>query len=293
MSAPAKINLYFEVLKKRHDGFHEIETLMSAISLSDSLALTATEDAMISVNCRWADVDQTSPLPPSGENLVTKALLALQQESHGSLGAQVDLVKRIPLAAGLGGGSSDAAAALLAANVAWKLHWSTERLASIAAKLGSDIPFFLQSGAAICRGRGEIIEPVQGFPALHLVIVKPSAGLGTAEVYRHCQPAKATCSLKSLQNGLAGGDLRCLSGKLHNGLAPSALELCPAVGRTLQKLRNAGCIEVLMSGSGSSCVGICRSAANARCVAKRMLAQNLGRAYVCRTLCGATSSNRE
>src|SRR5262249_54226146 len=122
-------------------------------------------------------------VPTGPDNLVVKALRLLQERSGCHLGARVELLKQIPMAAGMGGGSSDAAAALRLANHAWRLSWNDTPLTELAAELGSDIPFFMSQGAAICRGRGEQVERVRQLPALHFVIVKPADALGAGEVY--------------------------------------------------------------------------------------------------------------
>src|SRR5205823_2480704 len=119
-------------------------------------------------------------LPQEADNLVTRAMQMLRSQAHVAAGARVQLLKRIPSAAGLGGGSSDAAAALVAANAGWELNWPQAELAALAARLGSDVPFFLGHGPALCRGRGEQIEPVGGLGCLHFVLVRPPAGLSTA-----------------------------------------------------------------------------------------------------------------
>ena len=150
--APAKLNLYFEVLGRRSDGFHDVESLMVPLRLADSIALTPTlptgdgPSGEITLDIRTSfplRVPLESPRVPSGSaNLVVKALERLHERSGCSLGARVELVKRIPLAAGLGGGSSDAAAALALANRAWDLRWPINRLVEVAAEIGSDVPFF-------------------------------------------------------------------------------------------------------------------------------------------------------
>ena len=150
VDAPAKLNLFLEVLERRPDGFHEIETLMVPISLFDTLWLRPTPHPGIHLQCVWAPglalTDAVSyaatTLPAVEENLVYKSLTRLAKAADVPYGADVFLVKRIPAAAGLGGASSDAAAALLAANAAWNLQWSRTQLQELAATLGSDIPFF-------------------------------------------------------------------------------------------------------------------------------------------------------
>jgi len=170
---PAKVNLYLEVLTRRADGFHEIDTVMAGVSIYDSLRFEAIRGSEIRLNCRWGlgcanlppDANGDLPheplysdIPGGSENLVWRAVELLRKAGGLERGASIELVKRIPAAAGLGGGSSDAAAALVAANYGWNLNLPQEQLRELAAELGSDVPFFLSGlssgGAARCRGRG-------------------------------------------------------------------------------------------------------------------------------------------
>src|SRR6476469_7269340 len=177
VSAPAKVNLFLEVLGKRADGYHEIATLMLAIDLEDELDVAPAESGELSLTC------DDPALPTGPENLVLKAASRLRAETGTSAGARIHLRKRIPWAAGLGGGSSDAAAALEGLNELWKLGLSTAALARVGSDIGSDVPFFLNGPAAWCTGRGEVVTPVKVGKPLDLVLVKPAEGLGTAEVY--------------------------------------------------------------------------------------------------------------
>ena len=284
IQAPAKLNLFLEILAKRPDGFHEIETLMSPIGLYDSLSFRATESAEIRLDARWAaglalgdstEIEALGDLPPPEKNIVFKAAALLQQRSGCGRGAEICLIKRIPSAAGLGGASSDAAAVLVAANIAWELDFSRERLAELAAELGSDIPFFLGSGSAICRGRGERIEEV-GPIHLHVVVVRPPVGLSTPQVYKHCRPAGTPGCVHKLQSGLRRGNWKEIKSALVNRLEEPAAQLTPWIGRLRKEFENAGCIAQQMSGSGSSYFGICENARHARCVASRLRSKNLG-----------------
>jgi 4-diphosphocytidyl-2-C-methyl-D-erythritol kinase len=288
--APAKLNLFFEVLAKRADGFHEIETLMVPIGLYDSLALYSrppsssdSDSGTVAVSARWASPDLEAafgPLPATSDNLVTRAVKLLQKQSGSNRGAQVQLTKRIPSAAGLGGGSSDAAAALLLANTAWELGWSHQQLASVAAELGSDVPFFLQPGAAICRGRGEIIEPMGRQPALHYVVVRPPEGLSTPAVFKSCRPAEQPRELKPIVQALRTGDLRLVARHLFNRLEPAAASLTGWIDRLREEFRRVGSIAAQMSGSGSSYFGLCHHARHARRVAAQLRARGLGHVFV-------------
>ena len=278
IQAPAKINLFLEILAKRPDGYHEIETLMCRIGLYDSLSLRATGSPEIRLDCRWAaglTRYALGDLPPPEENIVTKAASLLQQRSRCGRGAEIRLVKRIPSAAGLGGASSDAAAVLVAANIAWELNWSREQLVELAAELGSDIPFFLGSGSAICRGRGERIEPTQPI-RLHMVVVRPPVGLSTPQVYQGCRPACTPASVRTLQSGLSKGNWNVVKSALVNRLEEPAAQLNPWIARLRKEFETAGSIAQQMSGSGSSYFGICENARHARRVAGRLRGRDLG-----------------
>lgn len=281
--APAKLNLHLEILARRPDGFHEIETLMVPVSLYDTLQfLPRTDDDRLTLDCSWAPGLQAQSgaslgdLPPAETNIVYRALELLRRESGVTSGADVRLIKRIPSQAGLGGASSDAAAALLAANVGWQLHWSRPRLAELAGRLGSDIPFFFTGGAAICRGRGEKIEPLGTVPPLAIVIVRPAEGLATPAVYKACRVPEQPADSKALSQSLARGDASSVGSRLMNRLQAPAEQLCSAVAVLREAFSRTDCLGHQMSGSGSSYFGIGRNPAHARRLAARLRAQRLG-----------------
>jgi 4-diphosphocytidyl-2-C-methyl-D-erythritol kinase len=306
VQAPAKLNLFFEVLGTRGDGFHEIETLMLPINLYDSLTFTPSFAAPspeessaatssldpqslvdgIALDCRWASsADQTTQLgtlPPAAENLAHRAAVLLRRRAGLAAGATIRLVKRIPSAAGLGGGSSDAAAALLAGNLAWGLHWPLARLSELAAELGSDVPFFLSGRAAICRGRGERIESVDFPTALHAVVVRPPEGLSTAKVYARCSPPREPRAVAPAVAALRSGDLGQLGRAIYNHLEKPAAELSQWIARLRHEFSLAGCLAAQMSGSGTSYFGICHHAAHARHVAGRLRCREVGQVYAVR-----------
>ncbi|MFN0019778.1 MAG: 4-(cytidine 5'-diphospho)-2-C-methyl-D-erythritol kinase [Pirellulaceae bacterium] len=285
VQAPAKINLFLEILAKRPDGYHEIETLISPIGLYDSLSFCPSESPEVQLDCRWAaglvrnqprqEECSLGDLPPAEKNIVHKAASLLRERSGCERGAEIRLVKRIPSAAGLGGASSDAAAVLMAANIAWQLDWPRERLMDLAAELGSDIPFFLGSGSAICRGRGERIENV-GPIHLHVVVARPPVGLSTPQVYKHCRPPSTPVCVNKLQSDLRSGNWKDIKSALVNRLEEPAAQLTPWIGRLRKEFADAGCIAQQMSGSGSSYFGICENARHARCVASRLRSKRVG-----------------
>ena len=285
VQAPAKLNLFFEVLAKREDGYHEIETLVYPIGLYDTLHFKDDPEGQIKLDCREGSGacgqqgSRRERLPQGADNLVVRAVELLRSRSGVRCGASLQLVKRIPAAAGLGGGSSDAAAALVAANAVWGLGWSTVQLGRLGAELGSDVPLFLTPGPAICRGRGEEVEPVGGLPPLHFVLIRPPGGLSTAAVYRACQPATNPQSSAPLLQSLVQGDLARAGRLLFTRLEWAAETLSPWIKRLRHELSRTDCLGYRMTGSGTCCFGLCRHARHARRVARRLQARGIGIAY--------------
>jgi 4-diphosphocytidyl-2-C-methyl-D-erythritol kinase len=297
--APAKINLFLEVLARRPDGYHELETLISAVGLYDSLVFTPQAGPDIQLEARWgigfAAAQAQGKLPGSaarellyGEiphgpaNLVWRAAELLRERAGIRTGAFIQLIKRVPAAAGLGGASSDAAATLLAGNVAWRLDWPIPRLKQLAAELGSDVPFFLGGGSAVCRGRGEQLEEAR-VPRLHLVIVRPPVGLSTPRVYAACRPAGRPVGAGPLLSALERGDPAAVR-HVQNTLTAAAAAVEPGMMREVEnRLSRQPFIARQMSGSGSSHFGICHTARQARRLAARLRAEGIGAAFVTTT----------
>lgn len=273
--APAKLNLFLEVLAKRSDGFHEIETLMVPIGWYDSLRFAADPSGEISFACQQISTS-TEPVPTGDENLVVRAVKLLRDRSGTKQGARLELVKRIPAASGLAGGSSDAAAALMAANLDWQLNWPREQLIPLAAELGSDVPFFLGQGAAICRGRGEMMEPVAGLGPMWFVVVRPPVGLSTPAVYKACRPAAEPRRAEPLVSSLRSGDLGAAARHFHNALQIAAEGLCEWIARLKQAFADFDCLAHQMSGSGSAYFGLCRHARHARRIAASLRSRGVG-----------------
>jgi 4-diphosphocytidyl-2-C-methyl-D-erythritol kinase len=310
--APAKLNLFLEVRAKRSDGFHEIVTLMTAVTIFDTLWFVPEQRRQLDLSCGWAaplrnEQRVRTPLrqgaalgdlPEGADNIVIRALRLLRERAGILAGARVRLVKRIPSAAGLGGASSDAAAALVAANRAWQLGWSRERLGRVAADLGSDVPFFLRPTAAVCRGRGERVDPVPGLGKMHFVVVRPPGGLSTPEVYRHCRPADKEIPIGPLLAALRRGDIARAGLMLVNRLQETAESLSPWIGRLRREFDDTDCVAHQMSGSGTGYFGICRSARHARRVVARLQTRNVGCVYRAENIgvgdpCGAPSATKE
>jgi 4-diphosphocytidyl-2-C-methyl-D-erythritol kinase len=291
--APAKLNLFLEVLGKRSDGFHEIETLMYPIGLYDTLIFGDAPDGRISLTCQQTGSEAVPPsaasgaeaLPAGDDNLVVRAVELVRRSLGVAKGARLRLIKRIPLAAGLAGGSSDAAAALFATNHVWRLGLTRDELAALAAKLGSDIPFFLHGGPAVCRGRGEIIESTHGLGQLHFVVVRPPVGLSTADVYRACRAPAEARRVTGLIGALRRGSLAGAAGCLHNGLQAAAESLSPWIARLSREFGRLDFLGHRMSGSGTSYFGLCRHARHARRLAALLRVRGVGRVYAVQGTC--------
>jgi 4-diphosphocytidyl-2-C-methyl-D-erythritol kinase len=273
--APAKVNLYLEVLGKRSDGYHAIETLMVTAGLFDTLVLRAAP-AEVSLTC-------TDPALSNGEdNLVMRAARLLQArlpQARSGKGCQMRLIKRIPMAAGLAGGSSDAAAALAGLNRLWQLGLSGEELARLGAELGSDVPFFFHTPAAWCTGRGEIVTPAAVGGRLDLVLLCPAFGLSTAQVYRQitvpAQPASGT----AMRAALARGDVAEVGRHLFNRLEEAAVRLDSRVAEYYKRLADMASAGQLMSGSGSALFALCRSTGEAERIAVTLRASATADGY--------------
>lgn len=250
--AYAKINLTLDVLGKRTDGYHELATVMQTIDLYDTLCLTFTDDPHIEVICDTPELSTGNNLAAHAAKSILQCRDALQPVRQPGL--TIELSKRIPVAAGLGGGSSDAAAVLLALQQWWEIPLSQAEMLALAASLGSDVPFFLTGGLALCEGRGEVVTPLPapetGFMRW-LVLLKPPIGLSTATIFRHLSASDYTDGRYSRAFSAsvqAGASFQ--KEHLHNSLERGVLECYPEVARAKADMLHAGAQWVQLSGSG-------------------------------------------
>jgi 4-diphosphocytidyl-2-C-methyl-D-erythritol kinase len=260
---PAKINLSLRVGPLRDDGYHDVVTILQAIELTDTLRFAARRGPL-SLEVRGADVvaDPT--------NLVWRAAATLWRAT-GRAGdprdVAITLEKKIPSEAGLGGGSSDAAAALAGLNVMWKLDWPRTRLLGLAAELGADVPFFLVGGAALGDGRGEKLLPLADVKRLGVVILKPPFGVATADAYRWldelCAAAKSRPKVAASEAGL---DLGWPTGPVPiiNDLQDPVLRRHPELAAAIAACHREGAMAAGMSGSGSAVFGVFAESAASR-----------------------------
>lgn len=273
----AKVNLTLEVLGKRADGYHEIATVMQAVDLSDRITLDDADD----VELRSSGVE----VPTDARNLALRAAVALRQAAGVRSGVRITLDKRIPVAAGLGGGSSDAAGVLVGLNRLWRLRWPLERLEGVATTLGSDVPFFLRGGTALATGRGEKVEPLRG-RSLALVLVNPKFPVSTAEMYGRLTPAMYSDggATRALAGSLGRSTAR-VAASLYNGMQAAAAGVFPQIAQMRAALLAAGALGALMSGSGPTVFGVARSYEQARQIRARV-ARGSWECWAVRTLTG-------
>ena len=274
--APAKLNLFLRIVARRPDGFHDIESVMASVDLYDTVTLETTSSSEIELTVIDSSVRTLSgsmrlEAPVGPENLVIRAADLLRQHAGCELGARITLIKRIPSSAGLGGGSSDCAAALMGLNRLWNLHLPRSELVALAGRLGSDVAFFLsESPVALCVGRGEQVEPLRISTGLHFVVTKPASGLPTPAVYQRCVPDASGQQVSGFVKSLAAGTIGGMARRLHNGLQAPAESLSSEVSRLRQLFEQLPVAGHQMSGSGSSYFGLCASRRQALRVASRL-----------------------
>ncbi len=257
-TAPGKINVCLRVGPVRDDGYHDVATIFQAVSLVEEV--TASESESISVS--FTGPIDTSALTVDESNLVLRAARAVAAESGYTGGADIQVIKRVPIAGGMGGGSADAAATLVAVDALWGTNLGMPRLAEIAATLGADVPFALHGGTALGVGRGDVLSPVLAKATFHWVLVLNEVGLSTPDVFRQLDRHRAEHSIEietvavdpaidpNLLQALRSGDAMALGEYLRNDLQAAALQLMPNLGETLEFGETHGALAGIVSGSG-------------------------------------------
>jgi len=248
----AKVNLDLRILGTRPDGFHDLKTIFQALALFDSVTVTSRRGPL-AVTCDEPDI------PTDQRNLVWKAASLLHRTVTGKSSAPrdiaIDLRKRIPSEAGLGGGSSNAAMTLLALNKLWKLDLDLATLSRIGALLGADVPYFMVGGTSLGLGRGDDIYPLADMPPVHVVILRPGFGVSTAEAYKWFDDEKRRALKEPAPRQVPAG-WPAWSQTLRNDLEIPVVRHHPAIGRIRQSLIDAGATFAAMSGSGSAVFGL-------------------------------------
>ena len=267
LKACAKINWTLDITGRREDGYHLMDMLMQSVALhdvlwlekQDYLSLHSAEENVVSE--AGADKESSAPVPFDEKNLVIKAARALQKYTGWECGAKITLKKGIPSGAGMGGGSADAAAALVGLNELWQLGLSMEELKKIGLTLGADVPFMLTGGLARVGGIGEIIRPIEPAPEIWLTLWQPCDGLSTGEIFAEFdstpeEKIKHPCN-EAAEEALKARNLPALCAAMENVLQPVSEEKRPEITRAIEKLKLApGCHGAMMTGSGSVVYGV-------------------------------------
>jgi 4-diphosphocytidyl-2-C-methyl-D-erythritol kinase len=254
--SPGKLNLVLDVVGKRPDGFHELRTIFERISLADQITLTRNKTKKITVRCAHPHV------PKGPGNLVVKAVMMLAQDFSITEGLDINIIKNIPVAAGLAGGSSNAAAVLSGLNRLWHLGLGPQELANYAFRIGSDVAFFLyDTSYALGTGRGELIKPLRVKVKLWHLLVTPRVKMYTKDVFSRLKLSLTNKkdNVNILLPFLRKGDLARLAGALSNDLEPAILSLVPDFVYLKKKLLDAGAAGVCFSGSGPSVYALAES----------------------------------
>lgn len=262
--AYAKINWALDILATRENGYHELDMLMQSISLHDTLSFTPAQDVLL--------LTDGSPDPYGEKNLIVRAARLLQKETGCTQGARIELTKRTPAMAGLGGGSADCAVALIALNRMWNLNIAEDRLYELGFSLGADVPFCLMGGLARVGGLGEQLNRLNAPEAPEMLLIMPDGGLSTGAVfgeYDRNMRLDPPVDMDKAEKALVSGDYRTLDEVAQNVLTGPAMRVSAAVGQAIERLRANGAVFARMSGSGSAVFGVFENAETAEkaCIA--------------------------
>ncbi len=275
LKAPAKVNLFLEILGKRDDGYHEIETIMQEIDLADSLQFEETQEG-VTLECNDKNI------PANQDNLVCKAANLILEECGIKKGVLINLEKNIPVGAGLGGGSSDAATTLKALNSLWKVGLNNEELMEFAAKLGSDIPFFINGKTALCRGRGELITPVEVRNRMDYIILFPRVHISTETIYKNLKIdlTKKRKDVSFFLDALKYSEVAGISKLLFNRLEEIIFATYPDLLQVKSTLESFDFCGLSISGSGSAFFGLCNDRHQAEVIKSKIELSGMGNVFV-------------
>lgn len=257
--AAAKINLAIDVLSKRPDGFHEVAMIMQTVALYDTISLRPNTSGEIEI------ISDSKYIPTDKNNIVYKTAEYLKLKYNVKKGALIEIQKMIPIAAGLAGGSADAAATIKLLNKAWDLKLSRNQMLEAGKKIGSDVPFCIQGGTALAEGLGERLTPLKSLPECFILLAKPPVSISTKEVYEGIDLAdiKKRPDIKEMILGIEEGNIIKIANKLCNVLENVTIKKCPIIEELKIRLIEFGAIGSMMSGSGPTVFGIFKDQASA------------------------------
>lgn len=252
LKAYAKVNLGLDVLRKREDGYHEVRMIMQSVKLYDKLTMKkiSKDEIILHTNLGY--------LPNNDKNLVYKAIQLMKDEYGLKQGVKAELDKRIPVAAGMAGGSTDAAAALVGMNQLFHLKLTRERLMELGARLGADVPYCVMRGTALSEGIGEILTPLDPMPSCWILIAKPGINVSTRFVYENLEADKLTYhpDIDGMMEAIKRGELKGITDRLSNVLETVTEKKYPIISQIKQTMVDNGAMNSLMSGSGPTVFGI-------------------------------------
>jgi 4-diphosphocytidyl-2-C-methyl-D-erythritol kinase len=267
----AKVNLFLRVMGLRADGFHEVETILHGIKLADDIEFQVTDTGRINVDMHVAD-DVEGDVPALEANLVYAAASLLVEKGARNEGIHIEVTKRIPMGAGLGGGSGNAAGALVLLNEIWEAGIQDADMIELAASLGSDVPYCIGGGTALAKGRGEQLTRLPGPPDLHFVLGVTNPPLSTGDVFKAWDDFGTPSDVNSapMTMALGSGDPRDIASLLHNDLEPVSFTLRPELEDKKKALLDAGALGVSLSGSGPTLLAVASDESHARSIAARV-----------------------
>ncbi|MBP3458798.1 MAG: 4-(cytidine 5'-diphospho)-2-C-methyl-D-erythritol kinase [Lachnospiraceae bacterium] len=270
-NANAKINLGLDVLRRREDGYHDVKMIMQMVDLYDTLTFENRKDEEIHI---YTDHGK---LPCDEHNLIYKAAMVLFAQTGKRIGADITLEKRIPIAAGMAGGSTDAAATLLALNEMMGQPLSKEKLQEIAVQVGADVPYCVLGGTALSEGIGEVLTALPAPPEAHLLIAKPDIDVSTAFVYQNLRLDKLQKhpDIDGMVKALQDGDLKGIADRMENVLETVTVPAYPIIGEIKEICRKEGALNALMSGSGPTVFGVYEDREKAQKAAEKIKEKNL------------------
>lgn len=252
IKAMAKVNLGLDVLRRLENGYHEVKMVMQTVDLYDELTVTKEDTEEITIT------SNTGELPLNEDNLIYKAAKLLFEKAGHVYGVSIHLNKNIPIAAGMAGGSTDAAATLLALNSLFEFGFSKEALAEIGVKIGADVPYCIYGGTYLSEGIGEVLTKLPDAPDCYIVIAKPPIGVSTKYVYEnlHIETVKEHPDMDGMVEAIQKGSLKAVTDKMANVLETVTIKKYPEIARMKQCLLDNGAMNALMSGSGPTVFGI-------------------------------------
>jgi 4-diphosphocytidyl-2-C-methyl-D-erythritol kinase len=265
MRTYAKLNLFLRVLGRREDGFHELETIFHAVDLGDDVETSPAPPGELAIDMRLED-GLTGLLPSVEDNVITRAVICLRAKSGDARGAAIRVIKRIPIAAGLGGGSTNAAGVLVGLNELWKVGLEQTELADIALEVGSDVPYCLAGGTALATARGEKLTALPTLRSMWFVLGVSGAPLLTRDVYDLYDELgeEGTAHSAPMAMALGAGDVTAVGALLHNDLEHAAFKMRPELQADKQRLLDAGALGACMSGSGPTIFALAAGERHAR-----------------------------